>query len=208
MIDPGHGGIDGGANSSDFLEKDINLAVAKRISKELKDLGAKVALTRKEDVSLEHLFPGKGTRHRRDLNARVAIIEQNKSDIFLSIHVNSNPRKPATTGMIVFYNKNNSNSENLAKAIQYHGNKLMEKQGFKQHGPEPGDYFLLRETSSTGVIIELGFMSNQKEKQLLKQGNYQRDLANVIVEGVKQYFSIIDYEEALETMKYYNDESF
>lgn len=192
VIDPGHGGIDGGANDRDFLEKDINLAVAKKLHQELSKSGAIVTLTRKEDTALDQLSSDDSSRHRRDLNARVAIIEKDQPDIFLSIHVNANRHKPASSGSMVFYNKQVLNTEALADAIQTRLNKVTEKHGLKKHQQQPAGYFLLKNTTHTGAIIELGFMTNQRDKKLLKQGQYQSELTRGIVEGLKEYFSTAD----------------
>jgi len=189
VIDPGHGGIDGGANSVDFLEKEVNLEVAKKLSRELTRLGAQVILTRKEDISLDHLNQISSSRHKRDLYARVSIIEKHKPDIFLSLHVNANHRQPSTTGSMVFYNKGILNSEKLATILQENLNILMEKHNLKKHQATPADYYILRNANYTGVIIEMGFMSNSREKEMLKTSSYQWELTKSIVRGIKEYFS-------------------
>ncbi len=189
VIDPGHGGIDGGTNSHDFLEKEVNLVVAKNLQQELTRQGAKVFLTREKDVSLDRLNTKSASRQRRDIYARIALIEKVQPDIFLSIHINANRRKPSTTGSIIFYNKQVLQSESLAAAIQTHLNKVTEKNGLKKHSPTPAGYFLLKNTSYPGVIVELGFITNPRDKALLKQGAYQRQLTQGIVAGLKEYFS-------------------
>lgn len=189
VVDPGHGGIDGGTNCYDFLEKEINLAVARKLQKELTRLGAKVVLTRSKDVELVKHDSPTCSRHRGDLLARVSIIEKNKPDIFLSIHVNANSYRPSSTGAIVFYNKQSPGATELTAALQNSLNKVTEKHGFKKHTAQPADYFILRNSTRTGAIIELGFMTNQQEKELLKQDQYQWELTKGIVAGVKDYFS-------------------
>ncbi|KUK31622.1 MAG: N-acetylmuramoyl-L-alanine amidase [Thermoanaerobacterales bacterium 50_218] len=189
VIDPGHGGIDGGANSSDFLEKEVNLEVAKKLYQELTRSGAQVILTRKGDVSLDQLNNISSSRHKRDLYARVSLIEKHKPDIFLSLHINANYRQPSTTGSIVFYNKGILNSEKLATVLQENLNILMEKHNLKKHRAEPADYYILRNTNYTGVIVEMGFMSNPREKEMLKTSRYQWQLTKSIVRGIEEYFS-------------------
>jgi len=188
VIDPGHGGIDGGANSSDFLEKEANLEVAKKLYQELSRSGAQVILTRKEDVSLDSLNNISPSRHKRDLYARVSIIEKHKPDIFLSLHINANHRQPSTTGSIVFYNKCTLNSEKLATVLQENLNILMEKHNLKKHRAEPADYYIPRNTNYTGVIVEMGFMSNPREKEMLKTSRYQWELTKSIARGIEEYF--------------------
>jgi len=192
VIDPGHGGIDGGSNCRDFLEKEVNLAVARSLQQELTRHGARVFLTREKDVSLDRLNSQSSSRQRRDLYARVAIIEKVQPDIFLSIHINANRRKPSTTGSIIFYNRRIPNSEPLAAAIQTHLNRVTEKNGLKKHSPKPAGYFLLKNTSYPGAIVELGFITNPRDKELLKQDRYQGQLIQGIVEGLQEYFSAGD----------------
>lgn len=189
VVDPGHGGIDGGANSHDFLEKEINLAVAKKLNQELTRQGAKVVLSRDRDVELVSPKEGGSSRHRMDLASRVSIIEKNKPDVFLSIHVNANSYRPSSTGAMVFYNKQSPDSIQLANALQNSLNRLMEKNDFRQHTAQPADYYVLRNTTRTGAIIELGFMTNYREKDLLKQDRYQQELTRAIVAGVKDYLA-------------------
>ena len=93
VVDPGHGGIDGGAGKkNDILEKDINLQVSAKLKKELIVEGFQVIMTREEDVSLENFSNIKGSRYRRDLDARKTIINNNKPLAFISIHCNSSKK--------------------------------------------------------------------------------------------------------------------
>ena len=68
VIDPGHGGIDGGTNCPGFLEKEVNLAVAKKLREKLTRLGAQVILTREQDIGLDQLNSISSSRHKRDLH--------------------------------------------------------------------------------------------------------------------------------------------
>lgn len=188
VIDPGHGGIDGGANTTGFLEKDINLAIAKKLKVELQKSGAKVMLTRDKDDSLENLTTRATTRHRRDLLARTEIINQNTPDLFISLHVNAS-RNRSTTGPMVFYNKRVPRSEHLAKTLQGSVNAAAYKRELKKHLTSHGDYFVLNNTHFPGVILETGFVTNQRERNLLKTETYQQELAEHICQGVRKFFS-------------------
>lgn len=185
VIDPGHGGIDGGACTKNCLEKDINLKVARILRDQLILQGAKVILTRDSDTDLSHLTAI--TRQKQDLNSRLSMIERNQPDLFLSIHVNTG--RPKVSGSMVFYNKRSPSSQLLANALQYHLNILMEQNSLKRHLPKSADYYILRNTSYTGAIVELGFMTNSQEREKLIDSKYKVDLANSIVRGLKDYFS-------------------
>ncbi len=189
VLDPGHGGIDGGANCPGFLEKDTNLTIALKIKTELQKSGAKVILTRDRDIDLHNFVEHTSTRHHRDLLARIDIINKSKPDLFLSIHVNANPRRPSTTGPMVFYNQSVPASNHLADTIQTHLNRTATEYGFKKHVARPGEYFLLNNCPYPGTIVELGFMTNYKEKQMLQDSNYQQHLAKSISESIRQYFA-------------------
>ena len=104
VIDPGHGGIDGGTNFGDTLEKDINLEVGLRLRDLLINKGATVVMTREIDESLDDHIVGNGSRHREDLNTRVRIINESKADLFISIHVNHS-KNEERLGPMVLYNK-------------------------------------------------------------------------------------------------------
>lgn len=81
VLDPGHGGKDPGAiGKMGTKEKDLNLKIAKKIKKYLEKLGLEVMLTRNNDVFLS-------------LGERAKIANDNKADLFISIHCNSAPRR-------------------------------------------------------------------------------------------------------------------
>lgn len=189
VLDPGHGGIDGGANCTGFLEKEINLAIAKKVRTKLQKAGVKVILTRDRDIEPNKLVTQTLSRHRRDLLARINLIKKTNPDLFLSIHVNANPRRPATTGPMVFYNRRVPASPFLAETIQKGLNSLAAKKGFKEHLARPANYFLLDNTPYPGVIIEVGFMTNQREKKFLQTNDYQQQVAEAVTRSVLRYFN-------------------
>ena len=99
VIDPGHGGFDGGAVSkAGVCEKDINLAIALSLKDIARDYPVKVILTREEDVAL-------GENKQEDLKARKAIIDEANADLTISIHLNSYPSDELVYGPQVFYAK-------------------------------------------------------------------------------------------------------
>lgn len=188
VIDPGHGGIDGGANCPGFLEKDINLAIALKLRQELERQGARVIMTREEDKALQDEVTRYTSRHRQDLSSRIEIIENYRPDVFISIHVNANPRRPQTSGPMVFYNRRVPAAAQLAAQVQKKLNELAKEEGCKPHQPHPAEYYLLRHSSYPGLIIETGFMTNARERELLKQEAYQKRLAEQIAAGIYAYF--------------------
>ncbi len=192
VIDPGHGGIDGGANDKyGFLEKNINLDIGLKLKKELEKEGFSVIMTRETDKSLEELSNINASRYNRDLDARKSIINQAKPDAFISIHVNSNIQSKAARGIQIYYYPTSENSKTLAKALCYSIDKNIYNNFLKTDKLKTKiiseDYFILRETSYTGVLIEAGFMTNTMDKSLLEDENYRAKIAFSIKEGIKKY---------------------
>ena len=105
LIDPGHGGMDGGASSSDgTLEKDINLAIAKQLAGEAAQYDCSAVLTRETDEWLCDTEEGSiRSRKTADLMARREMIRKYEPDITVSIHLNSFKEDPAVRGAQVFY---------------------------------------------------------------------------------------------------------
>lgn len=188
VIDPGHGGIDGGTNKDGILEKEINLAVSKKLKVFLEEKGYRVVMTREEDVSLDSLDFSSHSRHQRDLSARVNIINNSNAQLFLSIHVNCNFNRPATDGAIVFYNDNFAENKVLAYSVQRALN-AMEVNGVKRsvHNPVQAQYYLLSYSKIPGVIVETAFMSNGTERYLLTRDEFREQLAKAIADGTERY---------------------
>ncbi len=89
LIDPGHGGIDGGAQSkTGTIEKDINLQIALKLRDNLEEKGYKVYMTRDEDEGLYQKGNTIKEKKREDLNRRVEMKKETDCDIFISIHQN------------------------------------------------------------------------------------------------------------------------
>lgn len=188
VIDPGHGGIDGGTNTSGILEKDINLQIGKKLRPLLLQKGYKVIMTRDEDISLDSLDDSSKSRHLRDLKARVNIFNSSNAQLFISIHVNCNFKKPSTDGAIVFYNNKYEQSKSLASCIQGELNRI--EINYKKrtvHKPVQAKYYILSNSNIPGVILETAFLSNKAERQELINETFQENTAKAIVSGIEQY---------------------
>lgn len=185
VVDPGHGGIDGGANKDGILEKEINLAIGIKLKKQLQEKGYTVIMTRDEDVSLDN---SSKSRHQRDLNARAAIINNSNAQLFISIHVNCNIKKPSTSGAIVFYSNKFDQNKSLAYFIQRALNNISLKNKKRTiHDPAEAKYMILRNTNIPGVLVETAFISNEEEKKQLLNESFREETAKAIVFGIEQY---------------------
>ncbi|NLW22939.1 MAG: N-acetylmuramoyl-L-alanine amidase [Tissierellia bacterium] len=191
VIDPGHGGIDGGAgNVKDVLEKDINLDVGIKLKKQLLVEGFNVVMTREVDQSLEHLSSLNASRYRRDLDARKNIIDNNEPVVFISIHVNSS-KKSTARGAKIYHYPNSTEGKRLADSIARSIDANLYEKFLKEESLRTEvlseDYYILREPSYTGVLVEIGFITNPEEKRLLMDEDYKERLAFAIKKGILEY---------------------
>ncbi len=194
IIDPGHGGIDGGTNDGhSFFEKDINLQISRKLKAELESKGASVDMTRDTDISLDKLNNLSKSRHRRDLLARVAYFNSGKYDIFISVHVNFSSNSRAK-GPVALYSGKNQKSLLLAQCMQeelnLHAKNVLKKD--KGYAPVESGFFILISSQIPGVIFETGFISNPEEKRLLKDETYQEKLVQAAARGIEAYFDRLE----------------
>ncbi len=180
IIDPGHGLEDPGTSYGKIYEKDINLSISLYLEKSLSKLGASVILTRNGDYDLS--TPNATYRKKSDFDNRIKMINESNSDIYLSIHLNylSNG---SYYGPQVFFNKEN---EELAKVIQAVMNERLK--GDREVKKIPSDTYMYNKLNIKGVLIECGFLSNGRERELLKTAEYQKKVADTIALGVAKYY--------------------
>jgi len=185
VIDAGHGGMDGGAvGVSGVLEKDLTLAVAKKLGGLIISKGGKVIYTREEDESI-HDDSADTIREQKksDLQNRFNIAQTSGADVFISIHMNKFTQSQAR-GVQVFYAKGSDDSKILAKKIKQ-SLDTMSKYNEKRELKEAYDtMFLLKNVKIPSVIVECGFLSNPEEEKLLCSDEYQQQLAEKIFEGL------------------------
>ncbi|MTV49057.1 hypothetical protein GJ688_08705 [Heliobacillus mobilis] len=196
LIDVGHGGIDGGANTKDgTLEKTINLHVSLALKQAIEKRGGEVVVNRETDQDLSNLPPNDPRRYRTDLNNRIDWANQNKGDLLLSLHMNSSS-SPNVRGAILLYHPQEPHtpqSKELALVLQKELNSFYSEQAKKgevyRHQPVSGDYYVLEYTKLPSVIVEMGFITNDNDRTLFGQKNFQDAIAERIAEGVVRYFS-------------------
>ena len=185
-IDPGHGGYDPGFFKGDITESEIVLDISLKLRRLFEQTGSRVVMTRERDKDLcdEPKVDGKSDKVR-DLSNRVKILEENNVDIILSIHANSIPSS-VWHGSQTFYQIDDEIGRELAYAIQ---NSLIENLKNTDRTILSGDYYILRESSPTGVVVEVGFLSNPTEGELLTNEVYQEKVAWAIYLGVLNYIA-------------------
>lgn len=175
VIDPGHGGMDGGAVSPDesIIEKDIVIKISQMLERELEDMGFEVYNLRKEDVYL-------GLMERTDI-ANIL-----NAGMILSIHVNSYSDDTSVSGTVTLYKE----SYELATAVQR--NVLQKIHSVDMGAVKRDDLSILNRAEMDALIIETGFITNELEAAKLTQQEYQESIAEGIAAGVMEYMESKD----------------
>ncbi len=194
LIDPGHGGMDGGASSdAGVTEKDINLAIGLYIKELAEADGWKVVMTRESDIALgdteSKTIRGKKTA---DLIARKDMIRDVQPTVAVSIHLNSFKQDRSVRGAQTFYPTGPGEkaileeSKKFAEIVQEELVKGI-ADGTDRTALGKSGVLMLKNPPSPVVIIECGFLSNPEEASLLEQEEYQRKLAKCIYDGILIY---------------------
>jgi len=173
VIDPGHGGSDSGAVGSGLRESDIVLDVALKAGSKLQKAGVDVIFTRNDDKKVT-------------LEERTSLANAQKADYFVSIHANAG----GGTGVETLIYKEGSVAGNLAKIIQeYIVNALGLKDRKVKARP---DLWVLRKTNMPAVLIELAFIDNPSDAEVLK--NSKDEFANAIAAAILKFIGKGDVE--------------
>lgn len=186
VLDAGHGGIDSGAHDGHGVyEKDIVLDVVLRMRDYLEKRGLVVELTRETDQDVSGFAKYRKGRHRQDLINRVQIM--NRGKVAVSIHVNA-LNDPSAHGAVVFYAKGSEKGKLLA---QYILAELAKVQDLNHSFVVPRqNIYVLRNTAVPTVLVELGFISNPKDKERLTKESYRQTLAEAVSQGIIKYFTV------------------
>ena len=184
-VDPGHGGRDAGTSYQGLYEKDLNLEISKVLKKVLEKAGAKVYMIRNDDSDLSSKWDS--AKKRGDLYRRILKIQENKSDLYLSIHINYHYYS-SVSGAEVLYHPINPNNLVLAESImnEFKADLKTDREVIKTN------LYLYSNTRVPGVLIECGFISNPNERYLLQKESYQEKISKAITKGVENYFKEID----------------
>ena len=202
VLDPGHGGSDGGAAANGLVEKNLTLKIAQYCKEELeKYSGVTVYMTRSTDVAV-------------GLEERVQMAKNWGADVFVSIHMNS--ASPAATGAEVWYPNSSYNSE-----IHNNGQKLasdienelvslgLANRGVKIRNSESGskysdgsiaDYYSVIRNSKLagfpGIIVEHAFLTNSADAEKLKQESFIKKMGIADATGIAKYFNLSKEEDS------------
>lgn len=199
VIDPGHGGFDGGAEAADGTqEKDINLAIALKLADMAANYPVKVILTRERDMALT-LETENTSKKREDLLRRKEIMKEAGADLAVSIHLNSFPQNTSVHGAQIFYpaaegktdeertgeQRKEQTSKLFAESVQ----KALEtdiSDGTERVSMKKNDILLFKNPPCRIILAECGFLSNPEEAGRLKTAEYQQKLAEAIWKGINE----------------------
>ncbi len=181
-LDAGHGGSDPGATGPTGLkEKEVNLDIALRLQKILTEHGAKVVMTRTSDSFV-------------DLYERTAIAERNRAEVFLSIHSNANPSHDKN-GTSTYYRRDTgelapgvsqADNRRLASLVQ---SELLRTLGRRSLGVLQSNFVVLRTSPVPAALVEVAFLSNYEEEQMLRQDAVRQKVAESLAQSLNSYFA-------------------
>jgi N-acetylmuramoyl-L-alanine amidase len=185
IIDPGHGGVDGGATScTGKLESTYNLEISLRLRDLFHLLGYPTYIIRTTDTSVYTKGDTIAAQKMSDLKERVRIVNQEDRSILISIHQN-NFQDSRYSGAQVFYPETKYSrelAENLQSALVQSINLGSSRKVKKASG-----IYLMEHIQCPGILVECGFLSNPEEEAKLSSPGYQQKLCCVVAATVKQF---------------------
>lgn len=187
VIDPGHGGEDGGATScTGVLESTYNLAISTRLNDLFHLLGYETKMIRTTDTAIYTKGETIAQKKISDLRERVRIVNGTEDALLLSIHQNNFP-DGRYSGAQIFY-AGTEGSQELAKQLQSAFVGTLNP-GSNRKSKKSDGVYLMEHINCTGVLIECGFLSNPGEEAKLRDEEYQKNLSCVIAATVSKYLT-------------------
>ncbi len=176
MIDPGHGGKDGGSYNGNLKESDLNLAIGLFVRDILQSKGIGVLMTRDTDVMV-------GESQTKGLYTRATMCNKSNAVCFVSIHANAYANDVSVHGIDTYRNTTtNEKSEDLATYVQ---NAVIKATGAKDRGLKAdSELVVIRETKVPSCLIEVGFITNPDEFRDLSDDVYRKKIAQGISTGI------------------------
>lgn len=215
ILDPGHGGKDPGAMAGGLKEKDLVLAIAKRLKPQLeRELGCQVFLTRDDDTFIS-------------LEERTAIANSKGADLFISLHVNAHSQSKVK-GLETYYLNFSTNDEAMRVAARENATstyKMSDLQGilseimnnskinesarlaqvvhdsimrgaeddhFKKTrdlGVKQAPFYVLIGAEMPAILIEMGFITNDGDRSNLTRTEFQNTMVDQITRAVQSYIN-------------------
>ena len=187
VLDAGHGGEDGGAvGTNGVLEKEINLAIALELEKNLRQNNFDVIMIRGSDCSVGDQSLGTiAERKRSDTKARLRMVEEAGDCLFI-IHQNHFSQS-RYNGAQVFYSANRPESASLAEAVRQNIVSSLQPDNKRENKQADKNIYILHHCQVPAILVECGFLSNPVENEKLCLESYQKEMAAAIYNGVIDY---------------------
>ena len=183
-IDAGHGGNDSGAiGPTGIMEKSVTLRVANEVKRLLTAQGATVFMTRETDKEVSP--KGAKASDIEELQARCDVANQNNSDVFVSIHMDSFSSGAAkgTTGY--YYSLGSAKSRDLADKVR---SGVIDQIGTQSRGTQSCNFYVVKHTDMPATLVEVAFISNESEEKLMDSEEGIKKAAQGIVDGIADFF--------------------
>ena len=189
VIDAGHGGEDGGCEGNGLVEKDLNLEITILLAELLKKEGVSVVLTRDTDILLyDPNSDYEGKKKAQDVRRRLEIAQSCINPVLVSIHMNYFAQTQSS-GLQVWYSKNDARSHVLANLIQSNVKNTLQPNNKRNIKEATSSIFLLHNATFPAVLVECGFLSNRDDANLLRDAKYRQQLAQIIFQSIIAYIS-------------------
>ena len=181
IIDAGHGGKDAGTIGIDGTEeKGINLQIALVLYDFLRVSGINAQLIRDGDFEF---YPEGTDTSRSDLYNRLDFVNSVPDSLLISIHQNHFENE-SEWGTQIWYSANNSESKALADGALSNIKQFLQPENKRENKESDSSYYLLYKATVPSIMIECGFMSNNRENEKLKTPEYQNDFAFAVLTGI------------------------
>ncbi len=189
VIDPGHGGEDGGSSSGEVLEKDLNLEVSRDVFYLCELFGVPAKITREDDRALYDLYGEledySGKKKAYDLKSRVRFAKE-EGDVYVGIHMNKFP-VAKYRGLQVYYSPNDAASEEFAQMIQASAREHIDPENDREIKRAGSSIYVLDRLEIPAVLVECGFISCPEELALLLDPGYRLKVAGCVVSAAMNF---------------------
>jgi N-acetylmuramoyl-L-alanine amidase len=185
VIDPGHGGIDGGAIAVDgSKESDINLSIALKLRALAEFYGLENTMTRQDDSTMSTT---ENYSEHNDLVNRTEIVNSSTNPVLISIHQNCYPTGQPSGPQVLY--SSSIESESLGKLTQKNLITILYPDNRRVAEPATDKLYMLSHVSCPAILVECGFISNLSDMTKLNDANYQTTLSTVIMASYLQFNS-------------------
>jgi N-acetylmuramoyl-L-alanine amidase len=193
VLDAGHGGVDGGTQGEGILEKNLSLAITRRVEKHLATAGIRTLMTRRDDTYVT-------------LEKRADFANRHQPDAFVSIHLNADATTGDTAGLETYYCSRKRLGDmmrlrtrlNLPKDEPIRDRRsewlanLLHKgirtaTGAENRGTRDSNFVVVMQTECPAVLIECGYLTNSAEARRLQEEAYQEKIAAAITDGLCKF---------------------